>query len=210
LSPTGRTRHLPQGDGDKKADRRGEHGISRKTIACGNAGVFPVTRCEYSCAYLLPHAHTRLRVHRAPGIPHALSFPGGGDFLNLGRVASRECGGVFHRHCEKRSDETIHAATKRKNGLLRCARNDVGCGSPPPLRGRRSWWAPARLCLPCAATPRSEERPLPRREPRRGFRRASRRRLAAGRTGVPARWRGRTFWSAKIRPTGRRRTATAT
>jgi hypothetical protein len=72
LSPTGRTRHLPQGDGDKKADRRGEHGISRKTIACGNAGVFPVARCEYSCAYSLPHAHTRLRVHRAPGIPHAL------------------------------------------------------------------------------------------------------------------------------------------
>src|SRR5712692_5658007 len=29
-------------------------------------------RCEYSCAYLLPIARTRLRVHWAPGIPRAL------------------------------------------------------------------------------------------------------------------------------------------
>ena len=36
-----------------------------------------MARCEYSCAYLLPIAHTRLRVHRAPGIPHALCFQGG-------------------------------------------------------------------------------------------------------------------------------------
>ena len=60
-------------DGGKKADHRGEHGISRKPLR-GECRVIPVTRCEYSCAYLLPHAHTRLRVHRAPGIPHALCF----------------------------------------------------------------------------------------------------------------------------------------
>ena len=30
------------------------------------------------------------------------------------------------RHCEERSDEAIHRAAKRKNGLLRFARNDVG------------------------------------------------------------------------------------
>ena len=29
------------------------------------------------------------------------------------------------RHCEERSDEAIHRAAKRKNGLLRFARNDV-------------------------------------------------------------------------------------
>ena len=28
------------------------------------------------------------------------------------------------RHCEERSDEAIHLAQKRKNGLLRFARND--------------------------------------------------------------------------------------
>jgi hypothetical protein len=31
---------------------------------------------------------------------------------------------VYRRHCEERSDEAIHR-TARKNGLLRCARNDV-------------------------------------------------------------------------------------
>ena len=35
MSPTGRTRRLPQGDGDKKADHRGEREISRKTIVQG-------------------------------------------------------------------------------------------------------------------------------------------------------------------------------
>src|SRR6266480_1715234 len=30
------------------------------------------------------------------------------------------------RHCEERSDEAIHGATKRKHGLLRFARNDGG------------------------------------------------------------------------------------
>src|SRR3984893_13507791 len=41
------------GDGGKKADHRGEHGISRKPLR-GECRVIPVTRCEYSCAYLLP------------------------------------------------------------------------------------------------------------------------------------------------------------
>src|SRR6202041_1431493 len=66
----------PHNDGGKKADHRGEHGISRKPLRV-ECRVIPVTRCEYSCAYLLPIAHTRLRVHRAPGIPHALCFQGG-------------------------------------------------------------------------------------------------------------------------------------
>jgi hypothetical protein len=35
-------------------------------------------------------AHTRLRVHWAPGIPHAL-LEGGRFFAKLGRMASREC-----------------------------------------------------------------------------------------------------------------------
>ena len=41
------------GDGGKKADHRGEHGISRKPLR-GECRMIPVTRCEYSCAYLLP------------------------------------------------------------------------------------------------------------------------------------------------------------
>src|SRR5271154_3924215 len=78
-------------DGGKKADHRGERGISRKPLRAGMSGDFPMTRCEYSCAYLLPIAHTRLRVHRAPGIPHALRFQGRRFIANLGRIASREC-----------------------------------------------------------------------------------------------------------------------
>jgi hypothetical protein len=31
-----------------------------------------------------------------------------------------------HRHCEERSDEAIHLAAQRKNGLLRSAHNDGG------------------------------------------------------------------------------------
>ena len=47
---------------------------------------------------------TRLRVQRAPGIPRALSWgraaPSIGRmiFEELGRTASRECGGTPHRH----------------------------------------------------------------------------------------------------------------
>jgi hypothetical protein len=61
------------GDGGNKADLRGERGISRKPLR-GDAGLLRRPRCEYSCAYLLPHAHTRLRVRLAPGIPPALFF----------------------------------------------------------------------------------------------------------------------------------------
>src|SRR5450631_1885354 len=51
-------------------NRRGEHDISRKTIACGDAGRF---RCTRILVCVLPlQLHTRPRVQRAPGIPHAL------------------------------------------------------------------------------------------------------------------------------------------
>src|SRR5882724_10391791 len=53
-----------------KPGHRGEREVSRKTIACGNAGcsggpVVTTLVCLFS-------SHTRLRVHWAPGIPHAL------------------------------------------------------------------------------------------------------------------------------------------
>jgi hypothetical protein len=43
------------------------------------------------------HSHARLRVHWAPGIPHALCFPGRKIHAHLGRIAPRECGFVFRR-----------------------------------------------------------------------------------------------------------------
>src|ERR1700692_1231568 len=87
----------PHNDGGKKADHRGESGISRKPLR-GECRVIPVTRCEYSCAYLLPIAHTRLRVHRAPGIPHALCFQGRTLIANLGRIAPRDREVVLANH----------------------------------------------------------------------------------------------------------------
>ncbi|HMH06499.1 MAG TPA: hypothetical protein VK579_07500, partial [Terriglobales bacterium] len=66
--------------------------------------------------------HTRPRVQRASGVPHALF--GREIQQSLGRMAGRERKAVFAipRHCER--SEAIHLAARRKNGLLRCARND--------------------------------------------------------------------------------------
>jgi hypothetical protein len=63
-------KYISADDGDKKADRRGEHEISRKTIARGmpgDSGVTVVTTLV--CFFTLP---ARLRAHQAPGIPCAL------------------------------------------------------------------------------------------------------------------------------------------
>ena len=48
-----------------------ERKISRKAIACGDAGWFRCTRC-YACAFHHYNMHTRPRVQRASGIPHTL------------------------------------------------------------------------------------------------------------------------------------------
>jgi hypothetical protein len=71
----------------KEPGHRGERDISRKTIACGNAGRFRCTRC-YSCAFYQCKVHTRLRVQRAPGVPHALQ--GRKIYAQLGRIARRD------------------------------------------------------------------------------------------------------------------------
>src|SRR5713101_7165586 len=81
----------------KEPGHRGEHDISRKTIACGNAGRFRGTRC-YSCAFYHYQVHTRPRVQRASGVPHALF--GRKIHQRLGRIARRGRERVFSRHCE--------------------------------------------------------------------------------------------------------------
>jgi hypothetical protein len=43
----------------------------------------------------------RPRVQRAPGLPCALCLLGANVIANLGRMESRECGSVPHRHCEE-------------------------------------------------------------------------------------------------------------
>jgi hypothetical protein len=74
-----------------KPGRRGEREVSRKTIACGNAGCSggPVVTTLVCFIYL----HARLRVHWAPGIPHALF--GRKIHAQLGRLMPRDRGGIF-------------------------------------------------------------------------------------------------------------------
>jgi len=67
-----------------KSPVTGEHEISRKTIAA-EYRVIRCTRCEYSCAFYYYKVHTRLRVQRASGIPHALN--GRKIHQRLGRFA---------------------------------------------------------------------------------------------------------------------------
>src|ERR1700730_7286806 len=80
----------------------------------------------------LCNLHTRPRVQRAPGIPCSLFE--GECFANLGQIMPREGGPMSaeHRHCER--SEAIHFAAQRKNGLLRCARNDVDKSVSRPRR----------------------------------------------------------------------------
>src|SRR5258707_11872996 len=74
----------------------------------------------------VPHytLHTRLRVQRAPGIPHALK--GARDKCTTRALhATRSRSRIWtSRHCEERSDEAIQLSIARRHGLLRFARND--------------------------------------------------------------------------------------
>src|SRR6266550_1950511 len=54
-----------------KPGHRGEHEVSRKTIARGMPGDFRCDRGDYA-RVLCFISHARLRAHRAPGIPCAL------------------------------------------------------------------------------------------------------------------------------------------
>jgi hypothetical protein len=53
-----------------KPGHRGEREVSRKTIARGMPGDFRCDRGDYARVFVF--LHTRLRAHRAPGIPCAL------------------------------------------------------------------------------------------------------------------------------------------
>jgi hypothetical protein len=83
----------------RRIRRRGEHGISRKTIAQGrrNAPTVPVCSCALAIVFC-----TRDRgCSKHPAFP-APSSLGAKRFARPGRKVSRECGGVFCRHCERR------------------------------------------------------------------------------------------------------------
>jgi hypothetical protein len=88
VGPTELRQNISADDGGKTARSPGSTKETVKTIACRNAGRFRCTRC-YSCAFYHYKVHTRPRVQRAPGIPHALCFPGREIHQRLGRNAPR-------------------------------------------------------------------------------------------------------------------------
>src|SRR3954465_4783331 len=91
-----------------KPDHRGDHEGNRKTIARGMPGCSGEPVVTTSCAFYFLHA--RLRVHRAPGIPCALSR--GGLMAQLGRFTPRDRGGV----CDLA--ESLRGAKATKQSIL--------------------------------------------------------------------------------------------
>ena len=93
----------------------------------GESGVTVVTMLV--CFFIL---HARLRVHRAPGIPCAPIFSGRKIHAQLGRIASRDRGGVLEIANQYFAVIARSEATKQstlsslRNELLRSARNDDG------------------------------------------------------------------------------------
>jgi hypothetical protein len=71
----------------RRIRRRGEHEISRKTIACGNAGLLRWTCGDYARVFVfITHEAAGAST---PGIPHALIFLGG-RFMHHSGASRRE------------------------------------------------------------------------------------------------------------------------
>jgi hypothetical protein len=91
LASSSREAKLLGEDGGKKARSPGSSKEAVKTIAQGRPGetgepVVTTLVCFFN-------SHARLRVHWAPGFPCGLQFSRAW-LANLGRIVSRECGGV--------------------------------------------------------------------------------------------------------------------
>ena len=110
-----------------------------------------MARCEYSCAYLLPIAHTRLRVHRAPGIPHALCFQGGRFIANLGRIAPRDREGVSVIASAEQPHTQSSSPAKAGDPVLRDASDESisrGVLDTPLSRSMTTSWGRAKQSNP--------------------------------------------------------------
>jgi hypothetical protein len=116
-SPTGFGKTLdPPTTVTRRIRRRGEHGISRKTIAQGrrDAPTVPVCSCALASCFL----HARPRVQQAPGVPCALFSRG----------------------------ETIcKARAKRAAGRRRCVLSSLRAQRSNPSRGAKEEWIASSL-----------------------------------------------------------------
>ena len=139
-SPTGRMCHDPRGDGDKKARSPGERAISRKPLRAGLPDDFGATAVNTRAHFHTTHARTRLRVHRAPGIPHALF--GRRILAKLGRIAPRgvkACPGLVRGLCEFLSFRGDAQHRTRNLEIPRCAIAHLRSGAHAPSRNDGSW-----------------------------------------------------------------------
>jgi hypothetical protein len=104
--------NFPRNDGGKKARSPGRaRNKPLKPLRAGMPGESGATVVTTLVCY--HHTlHTRLRVQRAPGIPHALCFPGRTVHAQLGRLAPRECGRasfVIARRRKRRSNPAFYS-----------------------------------------------------------------------------------------------------
>ncbi len=125
VGPTGLRQDISVGDGGKRARSPGR--ARRKPLkplragTSGDSGVLVVTRVR----------STNTKCTRGRGCHGHPAFPTpseGGRFINASGALRREAANVclavrvFSRHCER--SEAIHSSFARRDGLLRCARND--------------------------------------------------------------------------------------
>jgi len=126
----GRSAAKPAATVTRRIRRRGERGISRKTIAQGMPDCLRWT-CMLVCVFWCTTLRTRPRVQRASGIPCSLFLSRGQRNANLGHNrAARRRTCIWCLKLNPKCIRVIASAAKqsivtkqRKNGLLRCARN---------------------------------------------------------------------------------------
>jgi hypothetical protein len=132
----------------RRIRRRGERGISRKTIAQGMPGCSDCT-CMLACVSSHNFAHetagaASTRRSLRPLLDGRRIFNGSGasrgegadSHLHTVIVYAPSLQAAGSRECapDDRLREAIHLAAQRKNGLLRCARNDVESQCHTPSR----------------------------------------------------------------------------
>jgi hypothetical protein len=119
--PASSLREAAQATVSNKHGHRGEREVSRKTIARGMPGDFRCDRGDYARVFIF--LHTRLRVHRAPGIPCALCYRRRERFAKLGRnraARSRRCDVIARSNATKQSILSWRGPID----CFACARND--------------------------------------------------------------------------------------
>jgi hypothetical protein len=127
-------REAAQATVSNKPGHRGEREVSRKTIARGMPGDFRCDRGDYARVFVF--SHTRLRVHRAPGIPCALYF-GRGETVFAPRA---------HRAARSRRRAVIARSAATKQSIL-------------SLRGAMDCFAALAMTVPRRAPPYGRHRP---------------------------------------------------